>query len=277
MRMLGPILAWTTGVIMAAILGIFLVCRLKLDWSFNWLLFKDSIKYGIQGYVGNLISLLNYRLDMILVSLFMGIKYVGYYSVAVNLAEVLWYFPGAVGTVLFSRTPRLAIKEVNKSTPIICRNTIFLTVLSAIFLLILGKSIISIFFGSLFLPALKPLYILLPGVVAISVNKVLCNELIGRGKPIIGTIAAIVSLGINVPLNLIFIPIWGISGAAFASTISYSVCAIVPLVAFLKISYNRLLDTLIMKKEDLKIYTNILFKIRSCNILLRQGQTWKIF
>ena len=45
MRMLGPILAWTTGVIMAAILGIFLVCRLKLDWSFNWLLFKDCLLY----------------------------------------------------------------------------------------------------------------------------------------------------------------------------------------------------------------------------------------
>ena len=255
---LEAILAWTGGVLFAAILAILLVRQLtKIGWSFHWLLFKDSVKFGVQGHIGNIIGLLNYRLDMILISFFMGVTFVGYYSVAVGLVEALWYFPGAVGTVLFARTSGLTTEEANESTPRICRNSIFLTFLAAILLFGLGKTIITLFFGASFLPALKPLWILLPGVVFFTLSKVLGNELNGRGKPIIGTIAAAVSLGVNIPLNLLLIPIWGISGAAFASTISYSLDGLIILIAFLRISQNSLFDTLIIKPRDLKIYTSI--------------------
>lgn len=255
---LSAIMAWVFATLVTTITAILLVRRLTpIGLSFHFPLFKDSVKFGGQGYLGNVLSFLNYRVDMFMVNFFMGVTFVGYYSVAVGLAEALWYFPGAVGTMMLARTPRLNSEEANESTPRICRNTIFLTLLAAVLLFAFGKTIINLFFGASFLPALKPMWILLPGIVALSINKVLCNELIGRGKPIIGTIAAVVSLVINIPLNLLLIPMWGISGAAFASTVSYSVCTVVPLIAFMRISQNSLFDTLIIKPQDLKIYTSI--------------------
>ena len=256
---LSTIMAWVFATLVTTVTAILLVRRLTpIGFSFHFPLFKDSIKFGVQGYLGNALSFLNYRVDMFIVNFFMGVTFVGYYSVAVALAEALWFFPGAVGTIMLARTPRLNSEEANESTPRICRNTIFLTLLAAVLLFGFGKTIINLLFGASFLPALKPMWILLPGIVAFSINKVLCNELIGRGKPLIGAIAATVSLIINIPLNILLIPMWGISGAAFASTVSYSVCSIVPLIAFMRISRNGLFDTIIIKPQDLKIYTSIL-------------------
>lgn len=260
----GAILAWASATLVATILSILLVGRLtNIRWSFHPLLFKDSVKFGIKGYLGNVIQLLNYRLDMFLVAFFMSVTFVGYYSVAVVLAEALWYFPGAVGVVIVARTPGLSSEEANKSTPIICRNTLFLTLGAGVLLFFLGKYIISLFFGSAFLPAVQPLWILLPGVVALSICKVLGNEITGRGRPMINTVAVAVSLAVNIPLNLLLIPMWGIAGAAFASTVAYTITTIIILAYFMRISGNSLFDTIMIKPQDLRIYAEVLTKGRS--------------
>jgi O-antigen/teichoic acid export membrane protein len=263
----GAIVAWAGATLVATIFSILLVRRTtSVKWSFHPLVFKDSVKFGIKGYLGNAIQFLNYRLDMVLVAFFMNITFVGYYSISVALAEALWYLPGAVGTVIFARTPGMKAEDANRSTPRICRNTFFVTIMAALVLFALSRYIITLFFGSAFLPALKPLWILLPGIVALSIPKVLGNEIAGRGKPIVGTIVAGVSLAVNIPLNLLLIPRIGISGAALASTVSYSVSAVVVLAAFLKISGNSWIDTILLKREDLKIYTGVLSTVRSLNI-----------
>jgi O-antigen/teichoic acid export membrane protein len=263
----GTIAAWAGATLVATILAVLLVRRTtNIKWSFHRQLFKDSVKFGVKGYLGNVIQFLNYRLDMLLVAFFMNITFVGYYSISVALAEALWYFPGAVGTVIFARTPGMKADDANRSTPRICRNTFFLTVIASLLFFVMGRYIILLFFGSAFLPAVKPLWILLPGVIAFSIPKVLNNELAGRGKPIVGTIAAGFSLAVNIPLNILLIPRMGISGAALASTISYTVAAIVVFVVFLKISGNNWVDTLLLKREDLKTYAGAFSTIRSLNI-----------
>jgi len=264
---LSAILAWAIATLVASILSILLVRRTTdIKWSFYPQLFKDSVKFGIKGYLANVIQFFNYRLDMFLIAFFMNVTFVGYYSISVAIAEMLWYFSGAVGTVIFAQTPRISAEEANTLTPRICRNTFFITVLAAVVLFVLGRYIIVLFFSSAFLPALRPLWILLPGVIALSILKVLGNEITGRGKPIISTIADSISLAVNIPLNLLLIPKMGISGAALASTVSYSMAAIAILAAFLKISGNSWVDTILFKREDLRIYTGILSMARNLNV-----------
>jgi O-antigen/teichoic acid export membrane protein len=261
------IVAWGGSTLAAAILSILLVRRAtSIKWSFYPQAFGDSVKFGIKGYLGNVIQFLNYRVDMFMVAFFMNLTFVGYYSVSVAMAEALWYFPGAVGTVIFARTPGMKTEEANVSTPRICRNTFFITILAAVVLFALSRYIITLFFGSAFLPALRPLWILLPGIITLSICKVLSNEIAGRGRPMINTAAASVSLAVNIPLNLLLIPRMGIFGAALASTVSYSVTAVIVLVAFLKISGNRWIDTILLKREDLKIYAGAFSTVRNLNI-----------
>ncbi len=262
------ILAWVGATLVATILSILLVRReTNIIWSFQPSLLKDSVKFGVKGYLVNVINLLNYRLDMFMVAFFMNVTFVGYYSISVALAETLWYFPAAVGAVIFAHTPGLSTGEANTSTPRICRNTFFIIIIAALILFALSRYIIILLFGSAFLPALRSLWILLPGVVVFSIAKVLGNEMTGRGKPIINAIASATSLGINIPMNIVLIPMWGISGAAFASTVSYAVGAVVTLIVFMRISKNSLFDTVIIKREDFRLYAVALSS--GCSLALK--------
>lgn len=258
----GVLSSWTVSFVIAAIIPVIFVYKsnpFKLHFNFD--IFKKTTIFGLKGYLGNVIQFFNYRIDIFLISMVLSnYASVGYYSISVALAESIWYLPGVVGTLVFARTPGLTDEDKNKSTPIICRNTFFITIILSIILFITANYIILILYGPNYLPAVKPLWVLLPGVIALSVCKVLSNEIAGRGKPMINTYAAIISLAVNIPLNLIFIPQLGIIGSALASSIAYFVSAIIVLICFLKISGNSISDTLIIKKEDIYVLKGLLFK-----------------
>lgn len=259
----GVLIAWSLANLLAAIIPVIFVYKhtgFKLHFRSD--IFKRTTKFGLKGYLGNMIQFFNYRIDMYLISfLLLNYANVGYYSIAVALAESLWYLPGAVGTMVFARTPGLTDEERNRSTPKICRNTLFITLVFAIILFIAGKYVILFLYGSKYLPALEPLWALLPGIVALSICKVLSNEIAGRGKPMINTYAAAISLAVNVPLNFILIPQIGIVGSALASTISYTVTTIVVLASFLKLSKSSLSETLILKDQDIKVYKTLILNV----------------
>lgn len=255
------ILAWSFASIISGIISIILINKvIKLKINFDTNLFKKTLQFGLKSYVSNIVGFLLYRIDMFIVNFFLGIVFVGYYSISVMLAETLWYLPSSVGTVILSHTLNLKESQSNELTPIICRNTIFITIIFAILLLIFGNHIIIAFFGNAFEPSILPLQILLIGVVAMSINKILSNELIARGMPLIGAIAALIALSINLPLNILLIPKLGLSGAALSSTIAYSISTIFPIYIFTKVSQKNIFDILIINKKDLLLYKTIFYK-----------------
>jgi len=234
----------------------------EISLNYNRKLFKDSAKYGVKAYFGNLAQFLNYRLDMLLVAVFLTPTEVGYYSLAVGIAEKLWMLPGAIATVLFPRISSLQDKEANNLTPRIARHTFFIIFILSLILAILIRPLIKILFGITFLPSVNPLLILLPGIVALSSAKTLTADMAGRGKPQFGAYSAFISLAVNIPLNLWLIPKWGIAGAAFASSVAYIIATIVVIIAFIKISGKLWTDILLIKKQDFQDYKKLIFKIR---------------
>ena len=56
----------------------------------------------------------------------------------------------------------------------------------------------------------------------------------------------------NVALNLVWIPQYGIVGAALASSVSYTLVAVMVMVAYLRITGSRLSEVLLLKREDLQ-------------------------
>lgn len=234
----------------------------KIKISLNKNLLKGSIEYGLKAYFGNLAQFLNYRLDMFLVAIFLVPAAVGYYSIAVGIAEQLWMLPGAIATVLFPRISSLKNAEANNLTPIVVRHTFFIIFVLSLLLALLAKPLIKIFFGTAFLPSVMPLLILLPGIIALGGAKTLTADLAGRGKPQFGTYASFISLAANIPLNLWLIPKWGISGAAFASTFAYILATLIIIIAFVKISNSSWRNIIFIKKSDFRFYRNfvILFK-----------------
>ncbi|HEX7590824.1 MAG TPA: polysaccharide biosynthesis C-terminal domain-containing protein, partial [Candidatus Limnocylindrales bacterium] len=75
--------------------------------------------------------------------------------------------------------------------------------------------------------AFPALVVIMPGVLSLSLSKVLASYVSGLGRPIATTVAGIVGLSVNIGANLILIPRLGIVGASAASLISYTCHAMV--------------------------------------------------
>jgi O-antigen/teichoic acid export membrane protein len=70
--------------------------------------------------------------------------------------------------------------------------------------------------------AFPALVVIMPGILSLSLSKVLAAYLSGLGRPLPTTVAGLVGLTVNLGANLVLIPRWGIVGASAASLISYS-------------------------------------------------------
>jgi O-antigen/teichoic acid export membrane protein len=264
----GAVLSNVIAVVGAALFVIFLVTKInKLYIIFNKKLLKDSISYGGRIYLANAASFFSYRLDMFMIAWLLNPEVsavaVGFYSIAVAMAEKLFMIPGAFATVLFPKISSSNNKEADNFTPRVVRHTILIVFIFSLILAFLAKLLITILFGSAFLPSVAPLIILLPGIIAFSIGGVMAADLSGRGKPQFAVYSSIACIAVNFPLNLLLIPVWGINGAAFASTVAYSIDTSIIIWAFLKISKRSLKEVLIIQKQDFQDYLKILSNFKN--------------
>lgn len=228
------------------------VVTVRLLW--NWPVLKNCLKLGIKGYLANLFQFFNYRLDVLLLSLFMGMTAVGIYTTAVVAAEVLWYVPEAVATVLFPRTAGISEEEARSFTPMVSRTVFPWTLALGVLLALLSYPAVILVFGGRYAAAVLPLQLLLPGVVMLSLSKVLSSDLGGRGLLLYNTLSSLVGLIATVALDLLLIPRWGINGAAVASSISYTLSTLLVLILYFRVSGNSIRDVLIPKRSDRRVY-----------------------
>jgi O-antigen/teichoic acid export membrane protein len=240
------------------IFSFFLVKRLtQIRFRVKRSLLKESLGYGIKVYLANFFTFLHYRSDMFLVSYFAGATQVGFYSIAVGIAEIIWLISGSIQTILFPAVSSASPSESREMATRLLRHTLLLTLLVCVLLAAVGRWAIDIVYGAAFQPSFMPLLILLPGVLAVSLTSVSAAYLAGRGKPIYATYASLASLGVNIGLNLLFIPRWGISGAALATSISYSLSFAIVFFFFLKLSAVKLKHVLWVKAEDIRFYLGV--------------------
>ena len=106
--------------------------------------------------------------------------------------------------------------------------------------------------------ALVPLWLLLPGIVFMAAAKVISSYLSGIGKPIYTTYIAGGAVIVTVALDLLLIPPYGISGAAIASTITYTGTAIASVWLLKAESGAGWLEALVVKREDFARYRRVL-------------------
>ena len=103
---------------------------------------------------------------------------------------------------------------------------------------------------------------LLPGVLLLTIFKVINMDLAGKGKPWVSLKAMIPALIINVILNVIFIPKYGATGAALASTISYSKAAILFIFLYSKETKIPVLDIIRYQASDFQPIVQLLKKLK---------------
>jgi O-antigen/teichoic acid export membrane protein len=184
------------------------------------------LAYGLPYAAYSIAQNFSNRLDYFLVRLFNDASAVGVYSISVTQGELLWILPTAVGFVLFPRVAALVGTDAERAaaeTAFSLRWGALVTACGAIVLALIATPLTRIMYGNAYLPAVTPLRILLVGIVASSFVQLLSSLLLGSGRLRLLILTTSVGLAINVSLNLVLIPHYGINGAACSSAVSYSV------------------------------------------------------
>jgi len=185
--------------------------------------FYSAVSFGARGQLGNLATFFNYRLDVFIVNYYLDASQVGLYSVGVLVSEALWQLPHAASLALFPRTVRTLHQGATEFTCFVIRQVLLTACLSSAALALLSPFVIPLIFGARFVPSVPVIWWILPGIIALSVAKVICADLAARGKPEFSSIFAFVALVVTVALDLLLIPRMGIKGAALASSATYIV------------------------------------------------------
>ncbi len=212
-------------------------------------LLAEELRFGTRALPGSVAERLQFRADSFLINIIIGVRETGIYSVTSGLAETLWYVPNALGTVMFSRAvdPNA---DAGRIASVLTRTTLAVAFATAVPVFIFGPRLVRFVYGTQFADAGVALRLILPGIVAYSVVAVLSRYITGRGKPGTGTLILIGGLVVNIAINLVLIPRYGIDGAATASSISYLVTAVLSLVIFHRMSGRGWVETLVLRRSD---------------------------
>jgi len=222
------------NVIVALLSLVFAGRRVPLSLRPNWRLTVESLRFGYKSYIENLMIKLNYRVDVYVLAYLLPTDQLAFYGVATSLAEVAWYFPNSVGTVLFPRLSNTPEGDIFDVTARVCRSALALTGLIVVAMLATSWLFVPQVYGSPYRATVLPLVILLPGVVFMTVHAVLARSFTSRNRQRVLILAAGLALLTNLGLDWAFIPRWGIAGAAIASTVGNSVAGGVLLHQFLR-------------------------------------------
>lgn len=224
--------------------------------SFDWSLWKRTTKFALPAHGGTVAAYLNYRVDEFFIAVLLPPEQLGFYVIAVGLVERLWILPGAVGRALLPHITNSAMRDPTLPATI-ARHVMVWTGAACLLLWVFADLLVETLYSSSFIPAVAPLCWLLPGIFALSVGKVLVAELLAREKPYYSLWSTGIAVLVNVVGNILLVPRMGISGAAIASSISYSLLSVMITWCYLR-ETGSTWTGLVPCKGDVLAYTALL-------------------
>lgn len=222
------------------------------------------ISYGYKAHLGNIVAFLNYRIDVFLVGFYLGPGPVGIYALAVLMAERLWILSYAASSVILPR-----ISELNKDadvqkqvTPIVGRWVLFATVGISVLVVLFGHPLLLLMYGPKFIYAYTVMLWLLPGVILISLSRVLGNDIAARGRVDINLYSAIAVMVVNLVACVILIPRYGLIGGALSTSIGYFADCVLRVVVYARLSENHWYASLIPHRSDLSLASEVMKSLK---------------
>jgi O-antigen/teichoic acid export membrane protein len=217
------------GLAIAHLSSAVIVTMVALKWARppqGWQINKSQIslvqyKQAFPIGLGLLLSMLAFRIDIPLLYALKSEEVVGVYSAAYRLFEPGLLVPAALLAGFFPPIVRAVENYGNKAAikialPLLA-SLFLLGVAGGIFLILLADPLINLLYGTAYNGAAEVLRVLGLVVPVIFVNYGLTHLLIANHREKLNTLFFGIALITNVAANLIFIPMMGGVGAAFAT------------------------------------------------------------
>jgi O-antigen/teichoic acid export membrane protein len=182
------------------------------------------LSFGLRGLLSSFSAVDVFRPDQVVLALFLSPASLGLYVVGLAFTNLPYFVAKSVGLITF---PWVASRSEQGDARRTMWSLLWLTTGIAL-VLVAGLCatahwLVPFFFGGEFSEAVTVTYIVLPGMVFLCARRVLSEGLKGRGYPLTGTLGELLSLAWAAVALAVFVPLWGINGAAVALASSYVV------------------------------------------------------
>lgn len=188
---------------------------------------KKLLGYGIRSYGTDVAGTFSGYIDQILVVGLLSPSSLGLYLVSLNLSKMLNTIQGAITTVLFPKASELKQAEALKLTFKAYRISTVVTLLVGAGIFVVAPYLLILLYGQSFVDAVSVFRILIFQTSITSISWILSQGFMSIGKPGTVTVMRLITLGLNIILLNILIPVFGLEGAA----ISLLITSIVELMA----------------------------------------------
>lgn len=165
-------------------------------------------------------------IDVAIIGLFLTQAHVGAYEVAWRVTAVTMLLGKSIATTLLPQVSQWSVEGDNSNIESAIYNAItpsMLFVIPSFFgVLVFSKEILGVVFGAEFTIAWLAFIILMAEKILQSIHVVLSRVIMGLDRPEMAAKATVASVLVNLCLNLSFVPIFGLVGAALATGISFA-------------------------------------------------------
>jgi O-antigen/teichoic acid export membrane protein len=197
-------------------------------WRFLFAEVRPLLEHAAPLAFATLAISVYHRVDQVLLHRLVDDRELGYYVSAVNLTEVFSALPVAAMASLFPILSQLHDDEerFRQYTTLSFRYLITVAFGMCLLVTLAAHNAIQILYGHDFLRAAPMLSVLIWSEGAIFFGVVMSGALIARNLQRMTLVPAILGAFVNLGVNLFAIPRWGGLGAAWATTISYTIAGV---------------------------------------------------
>jgi len=189
---------------------------------FRWDLARNLALRALPLSISALLVSVFLRVDQVMLSRMMDMKAVGTYSVAVKLVEALNFVPVLAASLLLPVFARhRESRNLDSLLRITFRSTSWAALMFIAALTLFGRDLLSFLWQERFLDSLGPLLILSWSSLFVFMGTVNGAMSVAFGLQKYNLVFISVQSFLNVALNLILIPKFGVSGAAISTSITY--------------------------------------------------------
>lgn len=196
------------------------------NWSFDKVRAKQLLTDSWPLMFSTIAVTIYMRIDKVILKELMNSEAVGIYDAAVRLCEGWYFIPMAISSSLFP-----AIVNAKKKSEKLYNNRlqklydlmVFISLGIAIPITIFSEEIITIAYGPDFIEAASVLTIYIWAGIPVFLGTANSQYLINENFTKISLARTVIGMILNIALNFLLIPKYGLAGSAWATLISYSV------------------------------------------------------
>jgi len=232
----------TPGRLVAAFIIGAIVSLIAGAWGLPWgtaalelRTFRQDLKFGLRLHAADLLVLTSLRLDVLVMSALFPAVQIGLYGAANSaLMPVLILTSGSsalltakVANMAASRDPDVPVLHLQAAAVLReARKYALVSLAGGVALAALSPVLVRVVLGSAYGPAVKLIWILMPGYVCLGFSAIVAAGAEGMRRPWVGVVGETASTILTLILLPVLLPRLGAEGAAIASTAAYGVAAV---------------------------------------------------